>query len=76
MISRLIEDNEIIVYDTLQRNALKETNLLNHPNPTLVQGNVLDGEKLKEVIDGSNVVIHLAAIAGIDAVMWALTLRH
>ena len=68
LISRLIEDNEIVVYDTLQRNALKETNLLNHPNLTLVQGNVLDGEKLKEAIDGSNVIIHLAAIAGIDTV--------
>jgi nucleoside-diphosphate-sugar epimerase len=68
LISRLIEENEIIVYDTLQRNALKETNLLNHSNLTLVQGNVLDGEKLEEVIGSSNVIIHLAAIAGIDTV--------
>ena len=69
LITRLIEDNEIVVYDTLQRNALKETNLLNHPNLTLVQGNVLDGEKIKEAIDDSNIVIHLAAIAGIDTVI-------
>lgn len=69
LITRLIEANEIVVYDTLQRNALKETNLLNHPNLTLVQGDVLDGEKLKEAIDGSNIVIHLAAIAGIDTVI-------
>jgi len=69
LITRLIEANEIVVYDTLQRNALKETNLLNHPNLTLIQGNVLDGEKLKEAIDDSNVIIHLAAIAGIDTVI-------
>lgn len=69
LISRLIEDNEIVVYDTLQRNALKETNFLNHPNLTLIQGDVLDGEKLKEAIEGGNIVIHLAAIAGIDTVI-------
>ena len=74
LVSRLIEDNEIVVYDTLQRNALKETNFLNHPNLTLIQGNVLDGEKLKEVIGGSNVVIHLAAIAGIDTVIKSPTM--
>ena len=74
LISRLIEENEIIVYDTLQRNALKETNLLNHPNLTLIQGNVLDREKLKDAIDGSNVVVHLAAIAGIDTVIKSPTM--
>ena len=67
--SRLIEKNEIVIYDTLQRNAIKETNLLNHPNLTLVQGNVLDSEKLKEVVKGSDIIIHLAAVAGIDTVI-------
>jgi len=74
LITRLIEANEIVVYDTLQRNALKETNLLNHPNLTLIQGNVLDGEKVKEAIDDSNVIIHLAAIAGIDTVIKSPTI--
>ena len=68
LISRLIKENEIIVYDTFQRNALKETDLLDHPNLTVVQGNVLDAEKLKEAIDDSDVVVHLAAIAGISTV--------
>ena len=74
LISRLIEDNEIIIYDTLQRNALKETNLLNRPNLTLIQGNILDGERLKDAIRGSNVIIHLAAIAGIDTVIKSPTM--
>ncbi len=69
LIGRLIEDNEIVVYDTLQRNALKKTDLLNHPNLTLVQGNILDREELKDAIKYSNIVIHLAAIAGIDTVI-------
>ena len=74
LINQLIEENEIVVYDTLQRNALKETNLLNHPNLILIQDNVLNGEKLKEAIDGSNIVIHLAAIAGIDTVIKSPTM--
>lgn len=74
LIGRLVENNEIVVYDTLQRNALKETDLLAHPNLTLVQGNVLDGKKLKEAIQGSDIIIHLAAIAGIDTVIKAPTM--
>ncbi len=69
LITELIEDNEIVVYDTLQRNALKDTNFLNHHNLTLVQGDVLDKEKVKNSITGSNIVVHLAAIAGIDTVI-------
>jgi UDP-glucuronate decarboxylase len=74
LISRLIENNEIVVYDTLQRNALKETNFLNHHNLTLIQGDILDEEKLKEVIGSSNIIIHLAAIAGIDTVIKSPTM--
>jgi len=69
IIERLIEDNKIIVYDTLARNSLNQTNLINHPNLTVIQADVLDLQKLKEAIHGSNIVIHLAAIAGIDTVI-------
>jgi dTDP-glucose 4,6-dehydratase len=74
LIGRLIEDNEIVVFDTFQRNALKRTKFYNHPNLTLVQGNVLDEIKLKESIKGSNLIIHLAAIAGIDSVIKSQTM--
>jgi len=69
IIKRLIQDNQIVVYDTLQRNALKDTALLSHANLRLVQGDVLDVDKLAESITGSNMVLHLAAIAGVDTVM-------
>ncbi|WP_440946618.1 NAD-dependent epimerase/dehydratase family protein [Methanosarcina sp. T3] len=69
IVERLIEDNEIVVYDTLQRNSLKNTNILEHPNLDLIKGDVLDFEKLKDSIKGSEIVIHLAAIAGIDTVI-------
>jgi dTDP-glucose 4,6-dehydratase len=69
LITRLIENNDIIVYDTLQRNALKYTDLLDHPNLTVIQGNVLDRDKLTNAVNDSDVVIHLAAIAGIATVI-------
>ena len=69
LIPRLIESNEIVVYDTLQRNSLKDTKLLDHPNLTLLQGDILDGKKLRAAIKNSNVIIHMAAIAGVDTVI-------
>jgi len=69
LISRLIEDNNIVVYDTLSRNALQHTAFAEHPNIKLIQGDVLDGEKVRKSIKGSNIVLHLAAVAGIDTVI-------
>lgn len=68
IVERLISKNEIIVYDTLQRNALKNTNIKDHPNLHLIKGDVLDVKNLKNAIQGSEIVIHLAAIVGVDAV--------
>lgn len=67
--SRLIHDNKIIIYDTLQRNSLKNTNLLTHPNLKLIKGDILDIKKLKKAVAGNNIIIHMAAIAGIDTVI-------
>lgn len=73
LVERLIEDNEIIVYDTLQRNAIKQTRLLEHPNLKMIQGDVLDADRLRDTMKGSNIIVHLAAIAGVDTVMQNLT---
>lgn len=69
LIKRLVEKNKIVVYDTLQRNALKHAGLAKHPNVKLIQGDVLDAKKLNRSISGSTMIIHLAAIAGIDTVI-------
>lgn len=69
LISRLVKNNKIVVYDTLERNALKGAGLSDHPNITLIKGNILDEEKLGRAIRGSNIIMHLAAIAGIDTVI-------
>lgn len=70
LIKRLIADNEIIVYDNLSRNSLKDIGLWEHPNLKVIKGDVLDYDFLKRNIPRKvDVVLHLAAIAGIDTVI-------
>ena len=66
LIGKLIEDNEIIAYDNLSRNALERSVAHGHKNLTLKQGDILDSESLKAAAQGAQIFIHAAAIAGID----------
>lgn len=68
LVDRLIENNQVVIYDNLYRNALRFTNLADHPNLTFVQGDVLDCEHLCRVMKGTDLCIHAAAIAGIYTV--------
>ncbi|WP_352407935.1 NAD-dependent epimerase/dehydratase family protein [Acetoanaerobium noterae] len=67
----LCDNNQILLYDNLNRNSIKNSNLLNHSNVTLIQGDILDYSILKKTILDfqPHIVIHLAAIAGIDTVI-------
>ena len=66
---RLVKQNKVILYDNLSRNSLSDRPFRNHPNLTLVNGDVLDSEHLSEAMKGANIVVHCAAIAGIDTVI-------
>lgn len=66
---KLIKNNRIVIYDNLTRNSLKHRDFRNHPNLTLIQGDVLDFDNLNSAIRGSDVIVHCAAIAGIDTVI-------
>ncbi|NMM61971.1 NAD-dependent epimerase/dehydratase family protein [Clostridium sp. P21] len=67
----LSSENEVLIYDNLNRNSIKNTSLYEKKNINIIQGDVLDYSYLKKVVDGfkPNIVIHLAAIAGIDTVI-------
>jgi nucleoside-diphosphate-sugar epimerase len=69
LIEKIIEDNEITVFDTLDRNALQYTNLNTHKNLKLVKGDILDNKALENNIANADVVIHMAAIAGVGTVV-------
>lgn len=66
LVGKLIEDNEIIVYDNLDRDSLSHQSFANHRNLTFIKGDILDYESVKSAVSGSEIVIHAAAIAGID----------
>ena len=71
LIGSLIERNKICVFDNLARNALSSTLYAHHPNLTVVTGDVTDRSALREAMLSfePDVVVHLAAIAGIDTVI-------
>jgi Nucleoside-diphosphate-sugar epimerases len=66
LIDLLKDHNEIVVYDKLERNSLQSKDYVNHKNITLVEGDILDFEKLRIAMKGADIIIHAAAIAGID----------
>ena len=66
---RLIENNHVVIYDTLHRNALAQSKIAKHRNLTLIKGDVMDAGKLKKAAKGCHYIIHMAAIAGVDTVL-------
>ncbi|UCC78333.1 MAG: NAD-dependent epimerase/dehydratase family protein [Candidatus Zixiibacteriota bacterium] len=69
LIARLIDHNEMVIYDTFARRSLNGRRFENHPNLVSCRGDILDFENVKKHIEGAHIVIHLAAIAGIDTVI-------
>ena len=67
---RLSPDNEILVLDNLARNSLIYKNF-DRKNFTLIKGDILDFNNLKNICEDfkPRIVIHLAAIAGVDTVI-------
>ena len=66
---RLVDDNQIVIFDNMHRDALRYTELHDHPNVTVVSGDVMDRDGLFKAVEGCDIVVHLAAIAGVDTVM-------
>ncbi|HYU81024.1 MAG TPA: SDR family NAD(P)-dependent oxidoreductase [Vicinamibacterales bacterium] len=68
LVEQLIERNEVVVYDNLHRNALQFAHLDGHRHLEFIKGDVLDYEAIRRAIEGCQVVIHCAAIAGVYTV--------
>jgi nucleoside-diphosphate-sugar epimerase len=67
--ARLIDDNEVVILDNGQRDALTSTALMSHPNLCFIRGDVLDPDVVQHAVRGCSIVVHLAAIAGVDTVL-------
>jgi UDP-glucose 4-epimerase len=69
LIRNLIDTNNITVYDNFHRDTLTQSGFTNHPNIKIIKGDVLDYPALEKAMVGAEIVVHAAAIAGIDTVI-------
>lgn len=73
LVERVIDKNEVVIFDNFARNSLKTGQLGSHPNLKIVKGDILEYSKLREAMRGAQIIVHLAAIAGIDTVIKSIT---
>jgi UDP-glucose 4-epimerase len=68
---RLVESNEITIFDNLSRDSLSSRPWATHPNLKIIRGDVLDSDAVERAIAEArpHVIVHLAAIAGIETVV-------
>jgi UDP-glucose 4-epimerase len=66
---RLVDQNEITIYDNYARDSISRTGLADHPNIKIVKGDVTDEPAVASAMQGHTHVVHCAAIAGIDTVI-------
>lgn len=69
LIKNLVEQNKITAYDNFHRDTLTASAYANHKNLKIIRGDVLDERLLTEAMAGAEIVVHAAAIAGIDTVI-------
>ncbi len=69
LVGRLIDHNRIVVYDNLARDSLKDKPFRSHENLQLIEGDVLDLDRLSQSMRGADIIVHCAAIAGVDTVI-------
>ncbi|GAF63763.1 NAD-dependent epimerase/dehydratase [Bacillus sp. TS-2] len=68
LVGRFIKDNSVTVFDNMFRNSLKDKDYYEHPNLTIINGDILDLKELRKAIMDSSYIVHAAGIAGIDTV--------
>lgn len=65
LVRRLVEHNDLVILDNGRRDALRLDSPADHSNLTLIEADILDEDALARAVDGVEVVIHLAAMAGV-----------
>ena len=68
LVGALVERNRITVFDNFSRNALQACSYAEHPNLTVIRGDVCEFSEVEKGIRNADYIIHCAGIAGIDTV--------
>jgi nucleoside-diphosphate-sugar epimerase len=66
---RLVDKNELVVFDNGHRNSIRDSGLIGHRHLRMIDGDVLNLDSLRLAMGGCQSVVHLAAIAGVDTVL-------
>ena len=69
LVSQLIANNKVTIFDNFYRHDSLEKTPTQHPNLVVVKGDVQDTEAVASIVKDHNIVVHAAAIAGIDTVI-------
>ncbi len=69
LLANLLDDNRITVFDNFHRDTLTGSSFAKHHNLAVVKGDVLNFDDVCKSMDGADIVVHAAAIAGIDTVI-------
>lgn len=65
---RLCDQAEIVLFDNFRRDSLSALpKLSNHPNVKVTSGDVLEPASVRAALEGSDTVVHMAAIAGVSS---------
>lgn len=67
LVERLVEKNQLTVFDSARRDALRFSPARGHHNLRIVKGDVLDRAALASAVGDASLVLHLAAIAGVSS---------
>jgi UDP-glucose 4-epimerase len=69
--SRVLATQSVVIYDNLARNAMQHTLRGDHENLRVIEGDVLDAERLSAAVLEARPthIVHCAAVAGIDTVV-------
>jgi UDP-glucose 4-epimerase len=69
LVERLAPKNRVRVLDTMRRDALRPAGLHDRANVELVVGDVMDAAAVQRAVDGTDMIVHMASIAGVDTVL-------
>ncbi len=65
---RLLASNEVTIFDNLTRNSLGHRSTMDAAAYRFIKGDVVDVDEVRAAATGHDVIVHCAAIAGVDTV--------
>jgi UDP-glucuronate decarboxylase len=69
LVEELSKSNNIVIFDNCSRDAIKYTSILENKKVEFIKGDILDVDQVSKAVKNVDIIIHLAAIAGVATVL-------